>query len=115
MAADPSFRLVLTESKGTGRGGLSICVSRPRPARATVRFRGIRDHLGDRGSNGYRGGRSIRDLPRLNKLHGEARWRKLKGRASVRLPSGRVRVAELHWYEAHGIGKRDFKIKRYLD
>ena len=60
-------------------------------------------------------GRFIRDLPRLNKAHGDGRWRKLKGRASVRLPSGRVRLAELHWYEAHGIGKRDFKIKRYLD
>jgi hypothetical protein len=57
----------------------------------------------------------IRDLARLNKVHGDGRWRKLKGRASVRLPSGRVRFAELHWYEAHGIGKRDFKIKRYLD
>jgi hypothetical protein len=60
-------------------------------------------------------GRSIRDLARLNKVHGNGRWRKLKGRASVRLPSGRVRLAELHWYEAHGIGKRDYKIKRYLD
>jgi len=60
-------------------------------------------------------GRSIRDLARLNKVHGDGRWRKLKGRASVRLPSGRVRLAELHWYEAHGIGKRDYKIKRYLD
>ncbi|MHB0972461.1 MAG: hypothetical protein ACYC7A_22245 [Thermoanaerobaculia bacterium] len=60
-------------------------------------------------------GGSIRDLARLNKVHGDGRWRKLKGRASVRLPSGRVRLAELHWYEAHGIGKRDFKIKRYLD
>jgi hypothetical protein len=58
---------------------------------------------------------SIRDLQRLNKMHGEGRWRKLKGRAVVRLPSGRIRLAELHWYEAHGIGKRDFKVKRYLD
>ena len=58
---------------------------------------------------------SIRDLRRLNKVHGDGRWRKLKGHASVRLPHGRVRRAELHWYEAHGIGKRDFKIKRYLD
>jgi hypothetical protein len=40
---------------------------------------------------------------------------KLKGVASVRLPSGWIRPAEIHWYEAHGIGKRDFKIKRYLD
>ena len=60
-------------------------------------------------------GHSIRDLQRLNKMYGEGRWRKLKGRASVRLPSGRIRLAELHWYEAHGIGKRDFKVKRYLD
>jgi hypothetical protein len=60
------------------------------------------------------GGR-IRDLARLSEVHGEGRWRKLKGRALVQLPSGRVRRAELHWYEAHGIGKRDFKVKRYLD
>ncbi len=58
---------------------------------------------------------AIRDLARLNKVHGEGRWPKLKGRAAVRLPSGRVRLAELHWYEAHGVGKRDFKVKRYLD
>ena len=58
---------------------------------------------------------SIRELARLIKVHGEARWRKLKGSAYVRLPSGRVRHAEIHWYEAHGIGKRDLKIKRYLD
>ncbi len=59
--------------------------------------------------------RGIRDLNRLIKVHGEGHWRKLKGVAMVRLPSGRIRRAELHWYEAHGIGKRDFKIKRYLD
>jgi hypothetical protein len=39
----------------------------------------------------------------------------VKGTAMVRLPSGRVRLAELHWYEAHGVGKKDFKVKRYLD
>lgn len=60
-------------------------------------------------------GRAIRDLARLRKVHGDGRWRKLKGNSTVRLPSGRVRHAELHWYEAHGIGKKDFKIKRYLD
>ena len=60
-------------------------------------------------------GHGVRDLERLNRVHGNGRWRKLKGRASVRLPSGRIRYAELHWYEAHGVGKRDFKIKRYLD
>ena len=39
----------------------------------------------------------------------------MKGTAAVRLPNGARRVVELHWYEAHGIGKKDFKIKRYLD
>jgi hypothetical protein len=54
-------------------------------------------------------------VKRLRKMHGGGRWRKLKGRATIRLASGRVRFAELHWYEAHGIGKKDLKIKRYLD
>jgi hypothetical protein len=58
---------------------------------------------------------SIRDVRRLIKSFGAGRWRKLKGTATVRLDTGRVRLAELHWYEAHGIGKRDVKIKRYLD
>jgi len=58
---------------------------------------------------------NIRDLRRLVKSFGAGRWRKLKGTATVRLENGRVRRAELHWYEAHGIGKRDVKIKRYID
>ena len=60
-------------------------------------------------------GRAIRDLPRLEKLYGKGRWRKMKGKALMRLPSGRVRLVELHWYEAHGIGRRELKRKRYLD
>jgi hypothetical protein len=60
-------------------------------------------------------GVGIRDRDRLNKVYGRARWRKLKGQAIIRLPSGRVRRAELHWYEAHGIGRREIKRKRYLD
>lgn len=60
-------------------------------------------------------GGNIRDLRRLAKLFGSGRWRKLKGIATVRLQTGRVRRAELHWYEAHGIDKKEFKIKRYLD
>ena len=60
-------------------------------------------------------GKSIRDLARLKRIYGPGRWRKLKGIARVRLQSGRVRLAELHWYEAHGIGKKDIKRKRYLD
>ena len=60
-------------------------------------------------------GSGIRDVKRLRKNYGKGRWRKLKGIARVRLASGRVRLAELHWYEAHGIGKREMKRKRYLD
>ena len=60
-------------------------------------------------------GRGIHDLKRLRRSYGKGRWRKVKGIARIRLPSGRVRLAELHWYEAHGIGKREFKRKRYLD
>jgi hypothetical protein len=60
------------------------------------------------------GGR-IRDNIRLRKQYGEGRWRKLKGIATVRLvEGGELRRAELHWYEAHGIGKRKMKIKRLL-
>ena len=60
-------------------------------------------------------GTKIRDLRRLRKSYGKGRWRKMKGVANVRLESGRVRLAELHWYEAHGIGKKEIKRKRYLD
>lgn len=60
-------------------------------------------------------GRSIRELPRLRKQYGAGRWRKLKGAAMIRLPGGAVRRAELHWYEAHGVGRKEFKRKRYLD
>ena len=60
-------------------------------------------------------GRRIRDLPRLRRLHGAGRWRKLKGVALVRLRSGTIRKAELHWYEAHSIGRKEIKRKRYLD
>ena len=57
----------------------------------------------------------IRDISRLRKLYGPGRWRKLKGIAMIRLANGRIHKAELHWYEAHGIGKREIKRKRYLD
>ncbi|MBI3167715.1 MAG: hypothetical protein HYZ22_04505 [Chloroflexi bacterium] len=59
-------------------------------------------------------GHSIRDIDRLQKKHGNGRWRKLKGLATVRLPDNTICIAEIHWYEAHGIGKRDIKIKRIL-
>lgn len=60
-------------------------------------------------------GPGIRVLSHLRKIYGPGRWRKVKGIATVRLPNGVVRRVELHRYEAHGIGKRDLKIKRYLD
>ena len=60
-------------------------------------------------------GTGIDDVARLRSLHGPGRWRKLKGEATIRLANGRIRLAELHWYEAHGIGRRDMKRKRYLD
>ncbi|MBC7262280.1 MAG: hypothetical protein H5T63_09725 [Chloroflexi bacterium] len=60
-------------------------------------------------------GDSIKDLERLQKQYGPGRWRKLKGIAMVRLANGKVRQAEIHWYEAHGIGKKRLKIKRFLD
>ena len=59
-------------------------------------------------------GSGIREIARLRKRHGQGRWRKRKGYAEVRLGDGTVARAELHWYEASGIGKREFKIKRFL-
>lgn len=60
-------------------------------------------------------GPSIRELPQLRERFGRGRWRKRKGVANVRLRDGTIRFAEIHWYEAHGIGKVRMKIKRYLD
>jgi hypothetical protein len=60
-------------------------------------------------------GRRIRHLAALIRLHGPGRWRKKSGCAWVRLQDGTMRLAELHWYEATGIGRRNMKIKRYLD
>lgn len=60
-------------------------------------------------------GNSIRELDRLNRVHGKGRWRKRKGTATVKLPDGLTRLAEVHWYEATGIGRKELKIKCYLD
>lgn len=57
----------------------------------------------------------IRELPRLVRYYGNGRWRKRKGVAKVRLSDGTIRQAELHWYEATGIGRKEMKIKHYLD
>jgi len=58
---------------------------------------------------------SIRILPMLRRRFGPARWRKRKGLATVRLRNGAIRRAEIHWFEAHGIGRRLMRIKRFLD
>ena len=60
-------------------------------------------------------GNAIRDVARLQESYGVGRWRKLKGVATVRLVNGNIRLAEVHWYEATGIGKKRLKIKRFLD
>lgn len=60
-------------------------------------------------------GSKIRILSFLQREFGRGRWRKLKGTAHVRLKSGEIRLAELHWFEAHGVGKKFLRVKRYLD
>jgi hypothetical protein len=60
-------------------------------------------------------GHGIRSLKSLLKRYGGRNWRKRKGTATVRLASGKVRRVEVHWYEAHGVGRRDWKIKRFLE
>ena len=60
-------------------------------------------------------GKAIYDIARLRRIYGQGRWRKMKGVALIQLRNGRIRKAELHWYEAHGIGKKEIKRKRYLD
>jgi hypothetical protein len=59
-------------------------------------------------------GNAIRELRSLQERYGRGRWRKLKGIATVRLSDGTIRQAEIHWYEAHGIGRQRIKIKRFL-
>jgi hypothetical protein len=60
-------------------------------------------------------GRSIHELRRLNRVYGRTNWRKRKGIAKIRLSDGTVKLAELHWHEGHGKGKKEIKIKKYLE
>jgi hypothetical protein len=60
-------------------------------------------------------GSKIRILPFLQQEFGKGRWRKLKGIAQVKLSDGEIRLAEIHWFEAHGVGKKFLRIKYYLD
>lgn len=59
-------------------------------------------------------GSALRVQQRLGRVYGKGRWRKMKGIATVKLADGTVCEAEIHWYEAHGIGRREFKIKRVI-
>ncbi len=59
-------------------------------------------------------GSGIRELARLRRVYGRGRWRKRKGFAQIRLSDGAVHRAEIHWYEAAGIGRKEFKIKHLL-
>ena len=59
-------------------------------------------------------GPRIREIARLRRAYGRGRWRKRKGMARVRLSDGSIRLAEVHWYEAAGIGRKEFKIKHLL-
>lgn len=60
-------------------------------------------------------GSSILEIGRLRKLYGKGRWRKRKGIARIRLADGSIHLAEVHWYEASGVGKKEFKIKRFIE
>ncbi len=60
-------------------------------------------------------GTAVRVRRYLRRAYGPGRWRKLKGIATIRLPNGALRRVEIHWYEAHGIGRKDLRIKRYLE
>ena len=59
-------------------------------------------------------GARIREVARLRRIYGHGRWRKRKGIARIRLYDGTTRTAEVHWYEAHGIGRKEVKIKRFI-
>lgn len=72
---------------------------------------GLPDHRSDRTYCTDRYRRGVEARNRLSKLYGKGRWRKLKGFASVRLPDGTIHRAEVHWYEAHGIGRKELKLK----
>jgi hypothetical protein len=67
------------------------------------------------GAETFATGNAIREIKRLRRVYGKGRWRKRKGIAQVRFADGSVRRAEIHWYEATGIGKKEFKIKYFLD
>ncbi|MGB7451591.1 MAG: hypothetical protein WBM36_05650 [Lysobacterales bacterium] len=60
-------------------------------------------------------GSKIREIARLRKVYGQGRWRKRKGIAKIQFQDGTTRTAEVHWYEATGIGRKEYKIKYIVD
>ena len=60
-------------------------------------------------------GNGIREISRLVNVYGKGRWRKRKGIAQVQFQNGIIRTAEIHWYEATGIGRKEYKIKHFVD
>jgi hypothetical protein len=68
-----------------------------------------------RGATTIARGNGIRELKRLLRIHGKGRWRKRKGFATIQMPDGSTLEAEIHWYDATGVGKREFKLKRILE
>jgi uncharacterized protein with ACT and thioredoxin-like domain len=59
-------------------------------------------------------GRGVHIRHHLERIYGKGHWRKMKGTAQVRLADGTICEAEIHWFEAHGIGRKDFKIKKRI-
>ena len=62
----------------------------------------------------FAAGSRIREIARLRRIYGRGRWRKRKGVGRIKLQNGSVHTAEIHWYEAHGIGAKEHKIKHVL-
>jgi len=75
----------------------------------------VQDHRRNSRDRDDRGGQAVRESTRLRKIYGGKRWRKLKGIATVELSDGWTGPAEVHWYEAHGVGRQEIKIKRFLE
>jgi len=63
----------------------------------------------------FAAGSKIREIARLRKVYGQGRWRKRKGIAKIKFQDGTTRTAEVHWYEATGIGRKEYKIKHFVD
>src|SRR5882724_13026001 len=128
MAQSHCLATVQYGSTGAGQGRFSQgSLGNHRPGKAVVRKRQTHPEIsGQQAGMNFRiisailevqiiaSGKSIRDRKRLVKFYGGARWRKMKGIASIQSASGRIALAELHWYEAHGIGKKEIKIKRII-